>query len=102
LSGRLRGALGRIDEVEVFSGNRIGVFLAKEMLVNQNVDRGGKHAGAGFALEQENGPAYWRPRKTHSSSRSRCAMWCQTGMTAVIKTAMTLSATSSAAIAYPC
>ncbi len=45
---------------------------------------------------------YCIPRKTSSSSFSRCAVCFQTGMAIVSMMAMMLMATSSTAIAYPC
>jgi len=45
---------------------------------------------------------YCIPRKTSSSSFSRCAVCFQTGMATVSMMAMMLMATSSTAIAYPC
>ena len=42
---------------------------------------------------------YCMPRKTSSASFSRCASWRHTGIATDIRTAITASATSSAAIA---
>ena len=70
-----------------------------------SLSRTSRLGGYAFAYFRWNMPiacAYCIPRKTSSSSRSRCVICFQTGMATVSMTAMMLMATSNAAIAYPC